>query len=279
MFSWARADEYRPLPQSPKPTPASRDSDQSNDTDGQKHHSCFSAYVPVALCVLFTLLNILVTVVFRSASGHGPQVSAPVTSKNIHLLRRPSQYIRFDEVHRPSPPIPKQFRNYPITVAQVDATEPERILYADKSYMAGIGTILPGDRRVLVTPTISTIVQFRTIDWGMEDCRLHLSVPRLSGDAQRNISLALYRLNQTYPIDTTELSFHSRPPRFARLEEIEITNVGDTDWSRSVACRSDDVLSFEFECSGIPEEGGCFLEWWQKKGSETAVYLTQHATV
>jgi hypothetical protein len=55
---------------------------------------------------------------------------------------------------------------------------------------------------------ISTIIQFSKIDWGMEDCRLHVSIPALSGAVKAgNISLVLYQLNQTYPIDTAELSF------------------------------------------------------------------------
>ncbi|KAJ7858358.1 hypothetical protein B0H14DRAFT_2351693, partial [Mycena olivaceomarginata] len=51
--------------------------------------------------------------------------------------------------------------------------------------------------------------------------------------------------------------------------------------SRRFACKSDDILSFELTCSGIPGEGECSVEWWQKQGSnhDVAVYLTQHATV
>ncbi|KAJ7217066.1 hypothetical protein GGX14DRAFT_358172 [Mycena pura] len=147
--------------------------------------------------------------------------------------------------------------------------------------MSPIGTILPQDRRVLVTPTISTIIQFRTIDWGMEDCRLHMSVPALGGgDTARapNISVVLYRLNQTYPLDTAELTFQSRPPRVAKIEDIELSRAEYTVWSRQFACKADDVLTFELGCRGI-SNNDCSLEWWQKQGSDPAVYLTQHATV
>ncbi|KAJ7114043.1 hypothetical protein C8R44DRAFT_676496 [Mycena epipterygia] len=285
MFSSATGMEYQPLrqsPDSPPPIPKECDSEQLKETGRLKQGSRMS-YVSLFLCVVFTLVNILVTVVAQRASPNvGASLSAPVTSKNIHLLRRPSQYIRFDEVHRPSPPIARQFKNYPITLAQVDAANPQRILYTDKAYMSPIGTVVPEDRRVLITPTISTIIQFRTIDWGMEDCQLHISVPALGGDTKSgNISLVLYRLNQTrtYPLDTVELSFQSRPPRVAKIENIQLSRVEGTSWSRRFACKSDDVLSFELGCSGISEEGDCFLEWWQKQGSEPAVYLTQHATV
>ncbi|KAJ7230378.1 hypothetical protein GGX14DRAFT_553861 [Mycena pura] len=50
-------------------------------------------------------------------------VATPVTQKNIHLLRRPSQYLRFEEVRRPSPPIPRQFNNYSIAVAHKSLEE------------------------------------------------------------------------------------------------------------------------------------------------------------
>jgi hypothetical protein len=70
-------------------------------------------------------------------------------------------------VHRPSPSIPRQFKNYPITLAQVDAANQQRILYADKAFMSPIGTVVPEDRRVLVTPTVSGLVTSSYVGGGL----------------------------------------------------------------------------------------------------------------
>lgn len=84
-----------------------------------------------------------------------PNTYPPVTYQDIQALRRPSQFIRFDEIKRPSPPGHKEFNNYPILVTQVDSARKDKVFEDDvKRYMAPIGTISPRDRRVLVTDTV-----------------------------------------------------------------------------------------------------------------------------
>jgi hypothetical protein len=233
-------------------------------------------YVSLFLCLLLTLVNIILTISSKHTSS---TVAAPVTHKNIHLLRRPSQYIRFDEVRRPSPPIPRQFNNYPIAVAQVDSADKRRVFEEDlRAYMSPIGTVVPGDRRVLVTQTVSllclhtglvsdawqvsTIIQFITIDWGMEDCELHLFLPRVEA---KSVSIGVYRLNQTYPLDLAALSYQSRPQRVAKVATIQLSTIEGTIWRRRFSCVSDEVLTFELACSQV-NDGHCAFEWWQKQG-------------
>ncbi|KAJ7858357.1 hypothetical protein B0H14DRAFT_662173 [Mycena olivaceomarginata] len=133
MSSAAPASEYEPLRQSPEPK--EWDDSELKETPLPKPYSCL-AYVSLFLCVAFSLANILVTVRWSPDTSARAPLSAPVTSKNVHLLRI--------------------------------------------------------DRRVLVTPTISTIIQFSKIDWGMEDCRMYASIPALSGAVKAgNISLVL----------------------------------------------------------------------------------------
>ncbi|KAJ7350011.1 hypothetical protein DFH08DRAFT_696414 [Mycena albidolilacea] len=136
--------------------------------------------------------------------------------------------------------------------------------------MSPIGTVVP---EVLVSPTISTVIQFRTIDWGMEDPRPHVSIPAPIGAVKRETSAWCFTSSSKRTRLAPPRSFQSRPPRFAKIEDIESTR------SRRFACKSDDVLSFELACSGIPGEGECSVEWWQKQGSDPVVYLTQHPTV
>ncbi|KAJ7459648.1 hypothetical protein B0H11DRAFT_1872745 [Mycena galericulata] len=191
-----------------------------------------------------------------------PPPNGPVTYKNIHLLYRPSPYIRFDEIHRPSPPVPRQFNNYPITLAQIDAEDEGRVFPNDHgALMSPIGTIVPEDRR------ISTVIQFRTIDWGMEECELKLSLPALNKDAQSSgISVVLHRLNQTYRLDDTTLSYQSRPPRVSKVATIQLAQDVPTLWQQRFRCKSDGVLTFELECSPT-HKSNCLVDWRQRSGS------------
>ncbi|KAG2341077.1 hypothetical protein BDR05DRAFT_888803 [Suillus weaverae] len=120
------------------------------------------------------------------------------------------------------------------------------------------GTISPDDRKVHVTQTVSTIFQFRAIDWGMESCELHVALPPVD----RPTTLALYRLNATVPVDISTLSFNVRPPRVAKLGNI-VPGQHSLDWHRKLSCAMDDVLVFELGCSEDEPSGRCDIEWWQ----------------
>ncbi|KAJ7602358.1 hypothetical protein DFH06DRAFT_1397516 [Mycena polygramma] len=138
--------------------------------------------------------------------------------------------------------------------------------------MSPIGTVVPEDRR------ISTIVQFRTIDWGMEDCELHLALPAVK-HWDTGSSVVLHRLNQTYPLDLATLTYRSSPPRVATMASIQLAPTAGTTWQHRFACATDEILTFELACSPTNEGSDCTVEWWQKfHASEPGVYLTQHAT-
>ncbi|KAH7884135.1 hypothetical protein F5I97DRAFT_1898768, partial [Phlebopus sp. FC_14] len=110
---------------------------------------------------------------------------------------------------------------------------------------------------------MSTIVQFRAIDWGMETCELHVNLP----ESNHSGSLALYRINSTVPLDTFSLSYNTRPHRIARLGIIAL-GLGVVPWHRKFSCAMDEVLSFELACLPSSESGGdsdCFMEWIQIK--------------
>jgi len=268
---------YRPLRQSPEsPSLTSKEHDRQDlDDSPEVQRSDRLPYVSLFFCLLLTSANIGFTVISQRASR---SASSPVevTYKNVHLLRRPSQYMRFDEITRPSPVVPRQFNNYPIGVAQVDAAHKRTVFDPEEgSIMTNLGTIVPERRRVLVTPTISTIVEFRSIDWGMEDCELHLSLP--SGDASSTV--VLYQLNQTHTTDLATLSYETRPPRQAELGTFQ-PSVEGTAWQHRFACPTDTILTFELACSST-SESKCMLEWWQTRDTkepEPIIYLTQHAT-
>ena len=148
-----------------------------------------------------------------------------------------------------------------------------------------------------INPKMSTIIQFRAIDWGMEICELHVDLPESFGQEGHSGSLALYRVNSTIPLDTSALSYDTRPPRIAKLGNIALGN-GDVTWHRKFSCAMDEVLSFELSCLPLEESGGdsnCLVEWVQIKDKvpgerqcellvsvligSAAIYVVQHSTI
>ncbi|KAG1871319.1 hypothetical protein DFJ58DRAFT_652493 [Suillus subalutaceus] len=101
--------------------------------------------------------------------------------------------------------------------------------------MTRIGTISPDDLKIHVTQTVglSSIFLFWAIDWGMENCELHVAL----APVDRPITLALYRLDATVPVDISTLS--------------------------KLSCAMDDVLVFELACSEDEPSSSCDIEWWQ----------------
>ncbi|TFY68651.1 hypothetical protein EVJ58_g886 [Rhodofomes roseus] len=174
---------------------------------------CRTSLWPLFICLLCTVVNLGL---FHASLTQSPP-PAPTTAltrQDIFKLRRPSQYIRLHEIPRPSPPVDRQFNNYPIVVAQIDSASPNKVIDdAANRHMVHSGTIVPEDVRVHVSQTVSTIVQFRAIDFGMERCELQLTTkPQTSASiSSKPFTLEIFRLNSTIPLDARALTYKTRP--------------------------------------------------------------------
>lgn len=147
---------YRQLPTSPASPDILSVEGEKNDAQLKSSSRLLGPRLCFALCAICTVVNLALS--FLARDGPSLPVAPPVTRKNIHLLRRPSQFIRFDEIERPSPPAPKQFENYPILLAQIDSSDTSKVFPDDpRKYMSHVGTISPEDRRVLVSETVSLL--------------------------------------------------------------------------------------------------------------------------
>ncbi|KIJ64928.1 hypothetical protein HYDPIDRAFT_111615 [Hydnomerulius pinastri MD-312] len=253
-------------------------SECSSDSGLTERHSQLQlASWAMVLVVACTFLNIALSFLPVVLEQRVPDQL--ITRQNIHLLPRPNQYIGFDKIPRPSPPTPREFTNYPILLSLVDAAAPE-VVFEDEIAMRMVrsGMITPDDRKVRATSTMSTIIQFRAVDWGMEICELHVGLPDSLGHSGM---LALYRVNSTIPLDPDSLSYNTRPARIAKLTTLPLGN-GPTHWHRQLHCAIDDVLTFELGCLSSSESSGdsdCAVEWVQIKESLPAIYLVQRSTV
>ncbi|KAH7097185.1 hypothetical protein BKA62DRAFT_717237 [Auriculariales sp. MPI-PUGE-AT-0066] len=101
------------------------------------------------------------------------------------VLPRPNMYIGLERVQYPAnaSDIFKPFKNWPLTAFQMnagDAKGSRKLLpEQDRKHFTKEGMVVPEDHRIVVDKKTSTIIQFRALDWGMENCVLHLDIPAL----------------------------------------------------------------------------------------------------
>lgn len=296
---------------------------EENDSETHTKHSPRSSlHLSALVCLICTLANVVVGIGIGQYSSHS-LTTPEVTHADMRNLRRPSQFIGFDSIARPSPPFPRSFDTFPILLAQVDRDDPERVFEDDmRRHMTRAGTVNPEDRRVLVDLSvcphlsvssfdfctcglwqISTIVQFRAFDYGMESCEIRLSLPASNRTsligASPHLPLSFYRLNSSVELDLTSLSFATRPSRLPKIADISLEYGENSTWSRVFGCKMEEVLTFELACSAESAHGDCSLEWWQDKEGNSdpglssrltsfhalmdflvlVIFMTQHATV
>jgi len=111
------------------------------------------------------------------------------SQESTQILRRPTQFISLSSIpYSTHPLLSPHFSNitlttFPTIVQPIYRFEPNHVFYEESAdprrQFTRFGTISPEDRRVVANAgedgqKISTIVQFRTRDYGMEKCRLRL---------------------------------------------------------------------------------------------------------
>ncbi|KAJ6547788.1 hypothetical protein DFH09DRAFT_843083, partial [Mycena vulgaris] len=149
---------------------------------------------------------------------------------------------------------------YPTLVAQIDEGKKGRVFEDDtRRYLSSIGSISPEDRR------ISTVFQFRAIDYGMEICELHIILADSVSLQDNHFTLSLLRLNTSLPIDVRTLAYANRPVQVATLAHIRIEDGTPIHFHRKFNCAMEELLTFELKCSPSGDKSTCGVEWWQNK--------------
>ena len=115
-------------------------------------------------------------------------------------------------------------------------------------------------------------MEYRTIDFGMEDCHLILTLPEqgsvLELDAYSNVSMIskvdVFLLDAEGPLDMKHLSYRTRPKVTKRLAaDVQVTTGGDTLLHRFF-CPTAALYAFEITCA---DESDCFLDVWSSQNT------------
>ncbi|KAI0078432.1 hypothetical protein K474DRAFT_923383 [Panus rudis PR-1116 ss-1] len=234
------------------------------------------------LCILIHLA--ILRVEYRSAVQ-------PVLAN----LRRPTQFVGLDRVNRTFPPPDDVIVNFPFVVGLVDEMRPSEIV--SNLPLAPNVHNHPGDRearKIQVTKSVSTIVQFRVLDWGMESCELTLCLPHnetqrivhgmpkdaSSQSAQRRLTDTRLRIFRLIPgagssdsvIDTPKLSYDALN---FRREVVGSVGLDEIKWSFRFPCDMDSLHTFALVAGGDSVD----VQWWQNQQIlEPAVFILQHKT-
>ena len=121
---------------------------------------------------------------------------------------------------------------------------------------------------------MSTIAQFRTLDWGMDNCTVEISLPPTTNDAtnldmiRSPSTLAVWLLDPSNELDIKRLSYSSKPDRVASLGRLTVSP-GVSVTSPTFPCPRDAFPTVEVEC----ESAECAVDVLHTGRSEGGAYL------
>lgn len=101
---------------------------------------------------------------------------------------------------------------------------------------------------------MSTVAQFRTLDWGMENCTIEIVLPPTTTDTTtlKQIhdpsTLSLWLLDPSGELDVKRLSYSTKPARVASLGRLTVTS-GMNVTSMGFICPRDAFPTIEVECA------------------------------
>ncbi|KAI0775093.1 hypothetical protein BD413DRAFT_472031 [Trametes elegans] len=214
-----------------------------------------------------TALSIILAFImsFKSSELHA---SPGLQTAGVPL--RPNPYMYLDKLlvntTETFPPI----TNFPQVMFQIDAADPSRLMREDERGRATyFGAVYPEDRHVLITAEVSTVVQFRNLDYAMERCVLNMSLPSDTTAFDPAITVDEGCPVEVWMLENTpELAqdiagpLSAAPARHELLTTVPFPTSGSRQ-SRAFRCPSGTFTTVEFACAlgGMP----CRVDFWQDR--------------
>ncbi|KAJ3013527.1 hypothetical protein NUW54_g1570 [Trametes sanguinea] len=171
------------------------------------------------------------------------------------------------------PPRIAPLLNTPRVVAQVFSDQPAQLAPIGEHdlFNKAFGTFSPHEKHLYVAENTITIAQFRTVDFGMEECSL---VFRLPGSGDRIESkepfqfnplsvFDVYRLDAPAPLDIRKLSYHTRPPVQEKVATVS-PRPGEETFVSRFPCPWSTLHTFEVVCS---KGSDCLVDVWSSQNT------------
>ncbi|KAL0575151.1 hypothetical protein V5O48_006828, partial [Marasmius crinis-equi] len=273
-MSYLRANTYKRIPDGSGdevlPFVSLTDPDDEYlEPDTPPRTSSHPTFITIAtvICALSACLSISAFFVDSSHRSTANLSLYDLQSKDYNAwlqdVRRPSQFMGLEKINRTSG---RQLSiiNLPFTVGRIDQLQPLNVITAGPdSRMFRDGQEL---RRVEVTNDISTVVQFRVIDWKLEDCALHLQLPSSLSASEHVVDVVdVFRLTSDRELDLNRLSFAHRPSQIGG--KLGSARPGSSnEWTYSFPCPMDSIQTFLL-AAGTSETN---VSWWQDSNLDHA---------
>ncbi|KAF9001377.1 hypothetical protein BDZ89DRAFT_1081916 [Hymenopellis radicata] len=256
-------------------TPLNVSEESCNEQDRQPTSKSASQRRLVTWACIGTLISSILSIgvfYFESSVSHATRSLAP--------LRRPSTYINLDSVAISGDRPPRSpIYNLPDVILQF-RSDPSRSLFEDSRwYRSNVGAIYPDDRHFLVSSETSTVVQFRSLDYGMERCHLNPTIPssnttsfEAAVDVDFSSEIDIWMLDSSSEL-SRHTSWSAAPPRRSHFATVDFSGKGHKPVE--FRCPSSSFTIFEFSCSD--RTPNCYIDFWQKKERvPNGVFMVQH---
>ncbi|KZT63694.1 hypothetical protein DAEQUDRAFT_733523 [Daedalea quercina L-15889] len=168
--------------------------------------------------------------------------------------------------------------NVPRVATIVNSEEPDKVYPLDEHrWLSAYGTVTPLDRHLRVSNTIHTILQFRVMDYGMEQCALALRLPAgEDNNVVKSAAIELCALDVSHQLDPRMLSWSTRPPCRGSVDTLR-ADFGEETRLPEFSCKWGSLYTYEISCaSGSP---ACDVDVWADRNGTWGVFMYQFQTI
>jgi len=281
--------DYAAVPNSPDSDKRSLSSEEAepfitphtSDKGARKNSSSILANGMYIVCLACCILNIVV-MWRKNAEANDPQLL------DLSTLERPSVYVGLEKVKWSEDRLKSipDVRNFPNIIAQVSKTYPDKVFPLDtRRWLSDRGMLSPDEHQILITADVSTLIQFRILDYGMERCSVTFDFPDettirarhrdnnldLNGITKVNV----WELDATTEIDVKTISRRTAPPRKKLVDTLDV-KMGNLTSTVEFPCQARSLHTYELGCVAHD----CRVMFWQDKDTPfLAVYMLQKTTL
>ncbi|KAF9077050.1 hypothetical protein BDP27DRAFT_1313041 [Rhodocollybia butyracea] len=227
----------------------------------------------------WTVLVILICAIVDAILVMYMVLGSQTSVKSLSTLETRSPYVNFGDLYKD--PNFKQPFHAPILALPrlsipVSSSNPWKVFppINDEAILT--------DRGFWINTEIHTILQFRVLDYGMENCSLALHIPPFTGvNASSGLVISelhspivdVWLLEAASKLDIHSLSWNTRPKRQAHIGTFNIT-YGSEQELEGLTCRSGSYITFELSCASVD----CSIDIIRTARQATGFYMIQHQT-
>ncbi|CCL98203.1 uncharacterized protein FIBRA_00197 [Fibroporia radiculosa] len=175
--------------------------------------------------------------------------------------------------------------NVPRVAQQVSRSEPRKVFQeaVHRRWLGQFGTVSPNDRRLHVSNDLHTILQFRTMDYGMERCQLALRIPSSMdqqdftlNDSSGRARLDVCILDATAPLNPRTVSWANRPQCSGTARTL-VAGPGEEARLAEFPCPWGSLHTYEVSCAGDASQ--CEIDVWANRNGTWGIFMYQHQSI